>query len=146
MDPPDTEGAHDRTLDAVVRHADDVAAETWDDDVRGTLRFRTLFDSAETSTGGLSAGLAVLEPAGWLGLHRHPSPEIYHVLEGDGLLTVNGTRHAVGPGSSVFIPGGAPHALRTVGESLLRFLFTFPTDSLADVEYTWLRAAGDPLD
>jgi quercetin dioxygenase-like cupin family protein len=125
-------------MDAVVRRVEDLDASTWNDPVRGIIQFRTLFDSAVTSTGTLTAGVAELTEHGWLGLHRHPQAENYHVVEGVGIVLVNGTLHQVSSGSSIFIPGDAPHGIRNASPSRLRFIYTLAVDSLADVQYDWL--------
>jgi oxalate decarboxylase/phosphoglucose isomerase-like protein (cupin superfamily) len=40
--------------------------------------------------------------------------------------------------SSIFIPGSAPHGMRNIGASRLRFISTFAVASLADVQCDWL--------
>lgn len=124
--------------DAVVRCMDELSVHTWDDEVRGRVSFRMLFDATVTPTGVLTAGVAELASRGWLGMHRHPQTEHYHLLEGDGLLVVNGSPHRVGAGCSVAIPGNAPHTIRNVGAGRLRFIYTFAVDALAEVAYEWL--------
>jgi hypothetical protein len=37
--------------------------------------------------------------------------------------------------SSIFIPGNAPHGIRNIDASRLRFIYTFAVDPLADVQY-----------
>jgi mannose-6-phosphate isomerase-like protein (cupin superfamily) len=120
---------------AVVRHEDDLAREEWDDPVRGELGFQTVFSAGTTPTSGLTAGLAVLSPGGWLGAHQHRPAEIYHVLEGRGLVLLGGVEHEVRAGSSVFIPGDAEHGIRNTGTSRLRVFYAFTADSFADVQY-----------
>ena len=45
--------------------------------------------------------------------HYHrASEEIYFMLEGGGLMEVDGDEHEVGPGDAVLIPPGAWHTLR----------------------------------
>ena len=46
----------------VVLHEHDVEAESWDDAIRGTLTFRTLFGGPASRTGQFTAGVADLEP------------------------------------------------------------------------------------
>jgi oxalate decarboxylase/phosphoglucose isomerase-like protein (cupin superfamily) len=36
---------------------------------------------------------------------------------------------------AVFIPGDAEHGIRNSGAIVLRFVYVFPTNSFADVEY-----------
>lgn len=120
---------------AVVVHEEDLAREDWDDPIRGALGFYTVFSAGSTATSTLTAGIAVLPPGGWLGAHRHAPAEVYHVLEGEGLVVVAGRQHAVRAGSSVFIPASEEHAVHNTGPSPLRFFYTFPVDSFTDIEY-----------
>ncbi len=51
-------------------------------------------------------------------LHAHPEvEETIFVLEGDILLNIDGTEHAVGGGGLSFVPRGVPHAFRVLSES-----------------------------
>lgn len=122
---------------ALVRRAGEVTPVEVDP-AHGNVRYRTLFDSRDTGTGTLSAGVAELDPGGWMAVHRHPQPEMYYVLEGYGRLEVDGAAEELEPGCSAHIPGDAVHGIRSVGESPLRLLYTFAADSLADVDYQWL--------
>lgn len=125
---------------AVVRDLRAGEVTRWDDERRGRLSFTTLIDGARDQGVLMCVGVAELERGDWLAMHRHPHPETYHVLAGSGLLTAGGTVHELVEGSSVYLPGGIPHGVRTEDHSGLRFLYTFPTASLADVEYEWLPA------
>jgi quercetin dioxygenase-like cupin family protein len=122
-------------IEPLVIHAADQPKDGWDDPVKGRVGWRTLFSGDRSPTNAITAGLAELDPGGWLGLHRHVPAEIYYVLEGTGILTLEGIEHQVGPGMAVFIPGDAEHGLRNQGETLLRFVYVFPTDSFSEVEY-----------
>ncbi|MGO9419563.1 cupin domain-containing protein [Roseiarcus sp.] len=113
----------------------DAALDGWDDPVRGRIRWRTLFSRPGTPTDGITCGVADLGPGDWLGLHRHAPPEIYYVLAGTGVVTLNGAETAVKAGSAVFIPGMAEHGIRQTGAQLLRFFYGFPVDSFDGVEY-----------
>jgi mannose-6-phosphate isomerase-like protein (cupin superfamily) len=56
-------------------------------------------------------------------LHRHmQSEELYHILAGEGLMTVGGETMAVSAGDTVCIPPGAAHRIESVGSCALRFL------------------------
>lgn len=122
-------------MHAQVLNTTDVAPEAWDDPVRGDVSFRVLFSADRTSTSELYTGLAELPPAGWLGRHRHAAAEVYHVIEGSGVVFLEGAEHPVAAGSAVFIPGNAEHGIRNTGEGVLRFVYAFPTDSYEDVVY-----------
>ena len=118
----------------------ELAADGWDDPVKGRVAWRTLFSSDSTPTDGVTAGVAELEPGGWLGLHRHGPAEIYYVLEGHGTVTLDGRERDVAAGMAVFIPGDAEHGIRNAGKTPLRFLYAFPVDSFGEVEYRFSNA------
>jgi len=56
-------------------------------------------------------------------LHKHHrSEEIYHILEGEGLMSVGEKKFKVKAGDTVCIPPGTPHQIQNIGEKPLRFL------------------------
>ncbi len=126
-----------RTDEPVITRRDDCPREDWNDPLRGRLSFFTLFDSAYTPTAGLTAGIAELGPDGGGPPHRHAQPEIYYLLEGSGLLTVDGKDMTFAAGQTAFIPGHAWHCLRNTSDTVLRLFYVFPADSLADVVYEY---------
>ena len=77
-----------------VRDSSQVESEVWDDPVRGDVSFQVLFSADRTPTSSLYTGLTTLAPGGWLGLHRHTQAEVYHLVEGSGVvvLTASSTR------------------------------------------------------
>jgi quercetin dioxygenase-like cupin family protein len=46
--------------------------------------------------------------------HFHPQEEIYHVLEGELELIVEGVAHMARPGFAVIVPGNARHSARAL--------------------------------
>lgn len=121
--------------ESLVIHEADVTRDAWADPVKGFLGFRTLFSGGTTTTQTLTAGIADLNPNGWLGLHRHTAAEIYYVVEGKGIVTLDGVDHPVFAGSAVYIPGDAEHGVRNIGQTALRFFYVFAVDSFDDVIY-----------
>jgi quercetin dioxygenase-like cupin family protein len=79
--------------------------------------------------------VALLPVGGWLGLHRHAPTETYYVLDGEGLVTLDGVEHTIVPGTAVQIPSDIEHGVRNTGETPLRFVYVFAADSMAQVEY-----------
>ena len=118
-----------------VRDSSRVDPEVWDDPVRGVVCFRVLFSADRTPTSALYTGLAELSSGGWLGRHRHTPAETYVVVEGSGVVVLDGVEHPVAGGSAVFIPGDAEHGIRNTGDGPLRFVYAFATDSIDDVAY-----------
>ncbi len=121
---------------AVITRAEERPREVWDNPARGSVSWHTLFSSDITPTDGMCAGIAQLVSGGGGNPpHRHAEPEIYLILEGTGILTVDGKESVVGKGSAVFIPGNAWHALRNETAEDLKLFYVFPTGRFSDVVY-----------
>ncbi len=54
-------------------------------------------------------------------LHQDPSDETFYVLDGDLIFHIDGTERRVGPGDTLAVRRGVPHAF-TVTSALARFL------------------------
>ena len=53
--------------------------------------------------------------------------QIYHVIEGEGLMELDGERFRVGPHDCIFIPPGVEHAIYNSGlKDLVFFVVTSP--------------------
>lgn len=56
-------------------------------------------------------------------LHRHAqTEELYHILEGHGLMFLDTESFAVAPGDTILIPPGTAHKIRALGAQPLRLL------------------------
>ena len=105
----------------VITRAEDRPRESCDDPARGTVSWFTLFSRDITATTHMSAGIAEIAAGeGRQPLHRHDQPEIYLILEGTGILTLDGQDTTVTAGSAVFIPGNGEHGLRQGSENCSR--------------------------
>ena len=130
-----------RSSQPTVLDEADAPLDGWDDPIKGRIRWRTLFSKGDTPTDGITCGVCDLGPGDWLGLHRHAPPEIYYVLAGAGVVTLEGKEVAVKAGSAVFIPGMTEHGARQTGTERLRFFYGFPVDSLDTIEYRFLATS-----
>jgi quercetin dioxygenase-like cupin family protein len=63
-----------------------------------------------------------------IGYHPHEAEgdEIYYVLSGRGEFTLDGVKHAVGPGSAMLTRRGSAHGLRQTGDADLVILVAYP--------------------
>ena len=131
-------GQYDSTLlrtEAVVSiDAAAVADEGWADPAHGGVSWRSLIDAERTPSKGMTLGIMSVGPHATLAAHRHTPAEVYHCLEGDGWVTVDGLEYPLRPGITVYIPANAEHAT-SGGPDGVKILYTFPTDSLLDVDY-----------
>jgi mannose-6-phosphate isomerase-like protein (cupin superfamily) len=84
---------------------------------------RVLLDARLGGAFKQSLAEATLAPGTSTRRHYHArTEEIYVVLEGGGLMEVEGRRREVGPGDAVLIPPRAWHEIRAGEEGELRFL------------------------
>jgi quercetin dioxygenase-like cupin family protein len=73
-------------------------------------------------------------------LHRHEQAEIYHILAGEGEVTIDGVVSPVRAGNTVFIPSNAEHGIvNTSDAGDLRWFYVFPTGSFGDVVYRFSK-------
>jgi quercetin dioxygenase-like cupin family protein len=104
---------------------------------RGEARWKTLISAGLTRSEGLTVGVGRLPPGGSLHTHRHEQHEAYLVLDGTGVVTIEGTARPVRPGVAVFIPGNALHSVEATGDSDLQIAYVLAADSFHDVEYVF---------
>lgn len=103
------------------------------------VQWRTLLSGDRVSSAELTLGVADVPPGESDPVrHHHPPAEAYYILEGEGVLEIDGQTYEVRQGHAAFIPGGSVHRLTNTGSVMLRLLYVFPVDSFEDVEYTFL--------
>jgi quercetin dioxygenase-like cupin family protein len=67
--------------------------------------------------------LSHLQPMAHVARHKHRVQEqIYHVLEGEGLMEIAGKNHVVRKHDFIFLPPGVEHAISNSGLADLVFL------------------------
>lgn len=125
-----------------VIHEGKCEIESWEDATRGEIQWRTLLSADRTPTTSMTLGVAEIKPGGRASLreHRHAQPEIYYILSGSGVVTIDRREHFVRTGTAVFIPGHAEHAVRNTGTKPLHFVYVFPIHSFDEVEYEFTDA------
>ena len=128
------------SAEPVIVHEDDREWQGWPEEQiaeRGDVQWRTLISAGVTPSVGLTLGVARVPSGGCLASHRHEQPEVYLVLDGTGVVTIDGSASRVRPGTSVFVPGGALHSVQATGQTDLRFAYVFPADAFEDVRYVF---------
>ena len=114
---------------------EDRPIESWEDQARGSIRWRTMFSKDMAPTDTMSGGIAYLDPGSKLAPHFHPQAEVYFILDGELEVTIDGHRQTVKPNTTIFIPGMAEHSMVNAGRQPARLFYCFATDSFADVTY-----------
>jgi len=66
-----------------------------------------------------------LKPGSGIGYHEQKEDEIYYVLSGRGVMTVDGKTFDVGPGTAVLTRPGSSHGLKQTGAEDLVILINY---------------------
>jgi quercetin dioxygenase-like cupin family protein len=124
--------------------------ELWSDD-DPAQRARVTFP-VSLATGAQSTAIVYfeLEPGDHTGVHTDSAEEIVLILEGRGEAAVGEDKIAVEAGALAVIPALVPHDVVNVGETVLRVVGFFSSNTVVSVfEHAWqpmnLRVVGTPL-
>jgi mannose-6-phosphate isomerase-like protein (cupin superfamily) len=75
--------------------------------------------------------ISMYQPMAHVALHSHKVQEqIYHVLEGEGLMEIDGERHVVRKHDVIFLPPGISHSIANSG--LVDLVFLVVTSPVSD--------------
>jgi mannose-6-phosphate isomerase-like protein (cupin superfamily) len=89
-----------------------------------------VFEAADFDTPLRFINYVEMEPGSSIGLHRHgENEEVYVVLSGDGMMTVNDERRAVKAGDVILNKPGWQHGLENTSDQTLK-LFVFEVDQV----------------
>lgn len=123
----------------VVTHESQCLTESWDDPIRGSVRWWTLLSADRTTSHGMTCGVAEIAPGrpDVVHPHQHAQPEVYHFLAGQGIVHIADREYEVTTGSTLFIPGDVPHGVRNIGSLPLRLFYVFAVDSFSEVQYVF---------
>lgn len=69
-----------------------------------------------------------LKPGSGIGYHEQREDEIYYVLSGKGVMTLDGKDVDVGPGTAVLTRPGSSHGLKQVGAEDLVILINYEVE------------------
>lgn len=64
-------------------------------------------------------GKLSMEPGGEVPVHRDPTEEYIYVLEGSGVMTIDGKEYQVGPNTAIYMPANAEVSFKNGGQKLV---------------------------
>ena len=83
-------------IQGLVRNAENLE---WSNDASPEIakyckntRWKTIFSSGDTATNKLVLGFCEILEGRYLGLHHHLEAEIYYILKGEGIVSINGNK------------------------------------------------------
>ncbi len=112
--------------------------EGWDTPViaaESSIRWKLLITGERGPSSGLVTGIAECPPGSRLPLHHHEPDETYYVVSGHGHIEIESHEAEIGPGSAVYIPANAKHAVYCTGSEPLVFVFSFACDRFDQIAY-----------
>ena len=80
--------------------------------------------------------LSLYQPKSYVEDHTHDHSEhVYYILQGRGLMKLDGVPYVVEPNTAIFIPPGVVHSLANTGlENLLFIVVTVPAGELPRID------------
>ena len=105
--------------------------EYWEPSKGSRLRYRTLFDDEHGNT---REGVAIysVAPNTHYTRHFHGDPEIYYIVSGHGIMSVEGSEYVVSPGSALYIGPSVVHGIDNFGDEPLKNYVVFGTKTMED--------------
>jgi mannose-6-phosphate isomerase-like protein (cupin superfamily) len=70
----------------------------------------------------LSITIVEMEPGGIQHVHAHESEQMYYIMEGSGLMTLDDEQQRVETGDCIFFSSFSRHGLENIGGTILRYL------------------------
>src|SRR5438876_12104261 len=121
----DQPAAHKRPAGGyIVQHEGDIArTEPGTHNGGGQTVGYSFFDKSPGLT--LVFRKRALKPGSAIGYHEQHEDEIYYVLSGHGLMTVDGKSFDVGPGTAVLTRPGSSHGIKQQGMEDLVMLINY---------------------
>jgi mannose-6-phosphate isomerase-like protein (cupin superfamily) len=95
----------------------------------------------------LAITLVEMDPGGVQHVHNHKPEQMYYILEGSGVMTVNDERRQVHAGDCIYLPSFAKHGLENTGGATLRYLSgASPSFTEEQCQKAWPLASLDTED
>ncbi len=72
--------------------------------------------------------LVSVKEGGFTPLHEHPWPHINYMVEGEGILMIDGVEHPVKAGSHAYVPKNTLHQFKNAGKEPFKFICIVPKE------------------
>jgi len=87
-------------------------------------KIRSFLLVAESTVGAkhITTTLVEMEPGGIQKPHHHETEQCYMILEGSGVVEIDGEKAEVGAGDTIFIPSNSIHSLHNESHTTLKYI------------------------
>ncbi|HLZ62440.1 MAG TPA: cupin domain-containing protein [Ktedonosporobacter sp.] len=105
---------------------------------------KLLVNPENSATSYFDFRISLYQPKGYVEDHVHERAEhVYYILQGRGLMKLDGRPYVVEPHTAIFIPPGVVHSLANTGlENLLFIVATVPAGELLMTD-NWANRSED---
>ena len=107
-----------------VVHYQDVPLEEVKEKQAKNMKVRWLIKKEEAPN--FAMRLFEIAPGGYSPFHRHPEEHEVFVIEGKGMVEINGEKKDFSRGWVIYVPPEAPHYFKNTGDEILKFLCLIP--------------------
>ena len=115
---------------ATIRNIAEVPWKEYPDHHGGALS-KPLVNPENAGARHLDYRISMYQPMAYVKLHKHKVQEqVYHVLEGEGLMQIGGKTHVVRKHDVIFLPPGIEHDIANTG--LVDLVFLVVTSPVTD--------------
>lgn len=111
----------------IVSHEDNVETIKFDNPEAKGASMKAIVSPEEGWEGHVMRVLE-LEEGGYSPKHNHPWPHINYMLEGEGVLFLDGEEHKVKKGSYAYVPAGKLHQFKNAGSGVFKFICIVPEE------------------
>ncbi len=109
----------------IVNHEDNVSGVKFDNPETLGASMKALISPNEGWEGYVMRVLELTE-GGYSPKHSHPWPHINYILEGQGVLHLEGEDHEIKKGSYAYVPGDKLHQFKNPGKDVFKFICIVP--------------------
>ncbi|MEK7516942.1 MAG: cupin domain-containing protein [Patescibacteria group bacterium] len=89
----------------------------------GQILFREVFNRRDFESNLQHLHETIIYPNSTIGYHLHEgNEEIYYIIEGEGIMTVNGEERKVSRGDAIITHSGSKHGLRNNSDKSIKIL------------------------
>ena len=118
------------TRNAFIRNIAEVPWRQFPDHFGGALS-KPLVMPETAGSKQLDYRISMYQPMAYVKVHQHKLQEqVYHVLEGEGLMQIDGKDHVVRKHDVIFLPPGVDHSISNTG--LVDLVFIVATSPVSD--------------
>lgn len=111
----------------IVAHETDALATAIDHPQVKNAAMKVLI-GPEQGWGDYVMRIVELEADGFSPAHAHPWPHINYMLEGSGILSMDGQEHPVRTGAYAYVPANCHHQFKNSGSGKFRFICIVPKE------------------